>query len=98
MTRRSHQRKTTRRVYIVIPADTRRERCKGPTCHAPIYWVFIQSTGKRIPVDASAPNCVEPSNANELPQDGRGIAHHWLCKDREYWVERARRKRAEENR
>jgi hypothetical protein len=68
------------RMYPV-PKGTRQTTCKGRDCHAPIYWIEIQRTGRktgitRMPIDCAAlPECSEPDSLSA----GRGINHFEVC-------------------
>ena len=67
-------------MLFIVKANTKVSRCKGENCQKPVYWVYLQSTGRSVIVDCdpvypenhpkhgqlhpSAPKCFPPVHPN----------------------------------
>jgi hypothetical protein len=80
-------------TFYTVPAGTPSAQCKGPSCHAVIYWINHPVSGRRIPVDCDVeggeapstpvdPRQIDAFNASTLSShDGRGVSHFTTCVD-----------------
>lgn len=78
-------------TMYVIPAGTKSVPCRGPTCHARIYFVRTPN-GRIVPVSVDGEGCKRPSETKDADQgdllggptlvyDGLGVSHFTDCPD-----------------
>lgn len=77
--------------FITVPAGTKPTTCRGPNCHATMYWA--RDGGRAIPVDCDVEGGKRPSESAERGQldafsqteapvyDGKGVSHFATCPD-----------------
>lgn len=82
----------TNAATIAIPAGTKSVPCRGPTCHAKIYFVRNPKTGRVTPVSVDCEGGRRPSDTKDADQgdvfsgaaqvyDGIGQSHFLDCPD-----------------
>lgn len=83
---------TATKPTIIIPAGAKSVPCRGPTCHAKIYFVRNPRTGRVTPVSVDGDGCRRPSESKDADQgdlltgaaqvyDGLGQSHFLDCPD-----------------
>lgn len=59
---------------FTVPCEVKAQQCtgaaRGGSCTKPIYW--IETGGRRVPVDCDVPNGIVPLSGDSLFGDGMG--------------------------
>jgi hypothetical protein len=63
-----------------VPMGMTPKPCSGPTCGAPLYWLVMPKSGKRMPIDCREEFGGRPPTASA---SGHGIPHWGTCPDRD---------------
>lgn len=76
--------------WVIVPAGTRGQKCRGSTCRALIYFVRHPVTDAWLPVECDVVGGRRPSDTRDVRQldlltnkttvyDGRGVVHSPRC-------------------